>query len=361
MRRLPVILLAALRVGSALAGDQPVLGTQTLLELPGLVTVRPGSKPSQDMYLKLRQDAALELSEQVAMVTLLRLEPVTTPRRGEARAFKGEGLFADEVFAQWNLRDVTVRAGKFSPNFGRAWYLAPGMFGDLFVSDYQIVDQVGAEVSYGVTTADRGRHTISVSDTMADRTFLSQSWFTNRGQTHLSGGGPSNTRGPESYALAYDGAAVPALGGMLGYQVAYASLGRGIADRGQERLAAVSVNMALPVAGGEVRPVFEAVRRWDTNGVRGLMTDYLTGGVEVQRGRWTGNAVATARTTRGAGRDEHDRMAQGTIGYDLGGNWSLATAYLYQRAARLESHTIALQVSFRFTRCDGCRVLEMRH
>jgi hypothetical protein len=213
-----------------------------------------------------------------------------------------------------------------------------------------------------------GQHAISVSDTMGDRTFLSQSLFTNRGQVHLSDGGPSNTSWPQSISVAYDAARVPLFGGVLGAQVAAASLGRGANNRGQERLASTGLDLATPVSLNsdgsermEVRSLLEAARRWDTDGLKGLNTDYLTAAVAIRRPIWSAGLVYTQRTRSPAiGPRQQDATMEADATRFLGDGFSATVGYVYDTVAGAQSHTLALQLSYSFTRCADCRLIRDR-
>jgi hypothetical protein len=73
----------------------------------------------------LNQTATLEIGPHFAAYASFQLEPITDVRPGERRAIRAEGLYAEELFAQWTDDALTLQAGKFIPTFGRAWYLTP--------------------------------------------------------------------------------------------------------------------------------------------------------------------------------------------------------------------------------------------
>lgn len=366
------MLLAFLLSRTAAAEGLPIFVSQTLLQLRTDQLATRGDKPSTDVHIRIRQDLAIELTDELSLLGAIRLQPLSNPLPGEARVLKKLALYSEEAFAQWNKEwdgpFITIRAGKFSPNFARAWYLAPGVFGTDFVNDYQIVEQLGAQVSAGMKSAVFGTQAVSVSGTRGDRTFLTQSLFNNRGQVRLSSGGPSNTVAPTSIAAAYDGVRVPVMGGLLSYQIAYATLGRGRNDTGQERLAAIGANMTFPLEipglsdSGivEVRPLAEVARRWDPDGHRSTTSTFATAGLEVLNNRWNADAVVTQRRIEGPGaRTEY--LAQGTLGYAIDQNFSLASAYRYGHVHGKESHSLAVQLSYSLARCNGCKVLASRH
>ena len=359
-------LTLAIGCGAA-AQDLPVLGLQSLVQLQADQWINPSAKSGTDFYPKLTQDITLEFTPELALVGLIRFQSLTNPPAGAVRVVQNEALYAEELFGQWSLpvnerpdgNDfISIRLGKLSPNFARAWRVAPGIFGDIFTGDYQVVEQVGGEVSYGRIDPDVGIQAVSVAATHGDNSFLSQSMFTNRGQVHLRDGGPSNTDAPSSLTIAYDGVRFPVLGGSFSYQVAFAELGRGRGDTGQESLLSVGLNAALPVPaawlpegnGGELRPLVEAVQRWNTNGVQGATTSYLTLGLEFVTGRWNADMVYTSRRVNGVGARD-DAMAQATAGYAFDRQWMVSAGYLYERVAGVVSHAAALQLSYSFNYC----------
>jgi hypothetical protein len=163
---------------------------------------------------------------------------------------------------------------------------------------------------------------------------------------------------------------MPLGGGTLATHAGYASLGRGRGDRGQERLAALAASAAFPgdrLGMDELRGLIEIVRRWDTDGRLGVVTDYATLGVEALLGRWNADLVGTLRRQSQPGQASRaDRMVQATMGTDLGRGFSLAGAYMYQythdrRPNGADLHVVALQLTYSFTHCNGCRVLGHRY
>jgi hypothetical protein len=158
---------------------------------------------------RARLDAATILTPNFTVIGAVRLLPITNTTAPANGLFTKEGLLADELFAQWRDGGLTVRAGKFSPNFARGWLMAPGYFGDTFAGDAQILEQLGVEISYAIPTERWGTQALTSADTMADRSPLSETLLTARSKVHLRDGGPSNTAAPRSLTLAYDAAAIP--------------------------------------------------------------------------------------------------------------------------------------------------------
>ncbi len=131
--------------------------------------------------------------------TLL-IEPVEDPT-GD-RFLEDHGLYAEELFFAQEFGSVEIILGKFNPAFGVAWDVAPGIYGVDFAEDYEITERIGVGVNFPVFNDD---HQISVAVFQADRTILSDSLFTERGQLSLPAGGPSNTNGLESISIAISG------------------------------------------------------------------------------------------------------------------------------------------------------------
>ena len=79
--------------------------------------------------------------------SLFVVEPVEDPA-GD-RFFGDHGLYAEELYAQYERGPVRVFGGKFDAAFGKAWDEAPGIYGVDFAEDYELVERVGfgAEIS----------------------------------------------------------------------------------------------------------------------------------------------------------------------------------------------------------------------
>ena len=367
-RRAPPLLALLAICGSARAQIvYPAIGTETQIQFQHDMIRLPDGKTTQNLQLNIAHQTIVDFTDQFSVSSLMSMRQLVDPLDGSRSAFANEGLYAEELYAQWTNQIFKVRAGKFAQKFGRAWYLTPGIYGQNFVSDYQLAEQMGVEASWVFLPYQFGQHQISISDFMADRTFLSESLFFNRGRTNISAGGPGNTKDPQSYVLSYDASNVPLPFGALSYQASYAWLGQGLGDTGVEHRASFGVNANIPLNGGvaetlrgrfsQIRLMGEAVRRWDANGVAGQRMDYLTGAMEYVQGNWVFDLSATGRWTTYLGQTTADRLAQATIGYNLPMDTTVALGVAYQRTGGVDGLYVGLQLTYTYTSCDRCMIL----
>ena len=326
----------------------------------------PQTAETRQIVLAAQHEALLELDNHWWFSNLMTLQPMQDPRIGKTTVLGKEGLFAEELYGQWNNQILKVKFGKFAPNFARAWFLTPGVYGQDFVSDYALSEDIGVEASYVLVPETYGRHQISIATFMADRTFLSESLFYNRGKLHLSDGGPGNTNAPKSWVFSYDAANIPVGHGALDYQLSYATLGQGQGDSGQERRLSGGFNINMPLNGSveetlrghfaELRLIGEAVREWDADGVSGQKRDYVTEAAEYVHGTWVFDLTETDRWTRNPGSDVHDRLTTASIGKAIPSDTTIALGIGQHHESGVNSLWFGLQLSQTLTVCDRCLI-----
>jgi hypothetical protein len=150
----------------------------------------------------------------------LHWERVKVPT-GEDRLFGSHGLYVENLFANYDIDDSRVYAGKFNPNFGMGWDDArlPGFYANEFAKDYQMKEAIGAGFGHEADFAAFGKHKLDAALFFFDNTALSSSALnsptygpgqgalstTQRpGRNRVSFGGPGNTSSPQSIALQYE-------------------------------------------------------------------------------------------------------------------------------------------------------------
>ncbi|MEM9263181.1 MAG: hypothetical protein AAGA22_06355 [Pseudomonadota bacterium] len=148
------------------------------------------------------------------------IEPVEDPI--DDRFFEDHGFYFEELFYAQEFRGVEFVLGKYNPAFGFAWDAAPGIYGVDFAEDYQILERLGAAVNIPVLGGD---HVFQFALFQADRTILSDSIGTERGQTNILSGGVSNTNGPESFSATLTGEF-----GDTAYNLGFQHQARGVGD-----------------------------------------------------------------------------------------------------------------------------------
>ena len=152
-----------------------------------------------DNYISKELGLKLHLATYFQVVGTFLMEPVRDPM--DDRFFEDLGAYTEEIYARFTLGQIGVNVGKYGPAFGRAWYTAPGLYGDAFAEDYELAERVGLAVTYDRSISLLGDIKLVASAFKLDDTALSRSIFTGRGKISRSDGGASNTGGLESFAL----------------------------------------------------------------------------------------------------------------------------------------------------------------
>lgn len=306
----------------------------------------------------------LLLAPRLAIYSDLTLDQVNGPNPGENSWLEGEGIFSSSLFIQYSNQFVTVGGGQFTPNFGIANALAPGLYGGNFVGDYSFDDQLGLFGSLAFGREQVGNHIFSGSLFMVDTTFLSNSIITKQGQTSRSDGGPGNTGSLDNFALSYDGQDVPILGmPILQYQLGFISQGAG--EDGDARqygfVAGAAITIPLdrdPYATvanryQSLQPLIEYAHFENWTGMEGATADYLTLGLDYWYGDWNLSVSGTTRSLDdipGQSNDD-DLLIQATIGYQLygyqalEGNGQISFGWAYQRIGGEPQNTIGFAIS----------------
>lgn len=159
---------------------------------------------SNDLEPTIDTEFALAPIEHLRLVAAITTEPVLDPLPGKDRAFEDIGSYVERLYAEVDHEALTARAGKIEPVFGLATHRLDGIYATDLVGDYDNTERWGAEAVLGFDVFGLP-HALTASAFTTDRTFLSESLFTNRGRLRLSDGGAGNARGIASYAAVFDG------------------------------------------------------------------------------------------------------------------------------------------------------------
>jgi hypothetical protein len=305
----------------------------------------------------------LKFAPRLAIFTDIVLDQVNGPDPGDNSWLEGEGLWVDDVFLQWSDQTFTLGGGIFTPNFGIANALAPGVYGGDFVGDYSFDDQVGFFGSIDLGREQIGRHIISSSLFMQDTSFFSNSLITHRGPVKLSDGGPGNTNSLESFTVTYDGIDVPIFDlPILQYQIGMISQAAGQGDTGRQLgvVGGIAVTIPLdrdPLATASNRyqalqPLIEITHFENWQGVDDSTADFYTFGASYWLGDWNFSASGTMRDVSvPSAADQDDFLIQASIGYQLygyqalEGNGQVAFGWSYQEIGGVDQHVFGVVLS----------------
>ena len=193
---------------STLAGDceAPCAGYEFSAELKNdfVFAADPSFLTSNELQPTLTTDYYFAPSDNFKLFTSIANEAVVDPEPGENAAFQGLGTYVGELYALFDFEPLALRAGKFDTVFSLVSDADPSINGANLASAFDADERWGVEGVLGFEALDIN-HTIAATLFTTDRTFLSESLFTNRGRFGLSDGGAGNTEGISSVAVTLNG------------------------------------------------------------------------------------------------------------------------------------------------------------
>jgi len=276
------------------------------------------------------------------------LEPIRDPEPNTDRAFDDQGLILEELHLDYDGGWFTAFGGKFTPNFGTAWNLTPGVFGtDFAEAGYELAERIGFGGSVTFKSAAAGEHTLSASAFFLDTSPLQETLFGQRAETQGRDGGPSNTEKPNSYAVALDGS-LPGLDG-VSYHAAFVDQARGTGNSADEKGAAFGVAYGFKAGEVEIKPYVEYVHFWNQGATDDQDRDFVTAAVEFGWGDWRLAGVYNLRDTDLAdGSDVTDDQLQVSIGYTFKAGVGLDLGWKVLDEGDIKSHTLGTLFTYSF-------------
>lgn len=323
----------------------------------------PGNELN-DLYATVEPTLEVHFTDGLSLTAHGVLEPVRDPEPGDDRYFGDEGFYIQDLFLSYAWRDIAVKGGKFTPNFGRAWDIAPGIYGSDFTEDYELSERLGVEAAYSFDSAGFGRHRLSASSFFVDTSVLSRSAITQRGRTRVEEGGPGNTEALESFTVALDGGDFPEtmLGAVfpgqspvkgLAYHLGFVSQAAGDGDSARENGFVASVEHKIPLGMAvSLEPVVEYAHFFDANGVEGQDRFYASAGATaVFREQWNLALSYTRRETMPSGSaDIGDNLVQVSAGYVFDSGIGVDLGWRYTEDDSIDSQTVGFLLNY----CLNC-------
>lgn len=293
---------------------------------------------------------SFEFIEEAGLFSTLVLEPVRDPRND--RTFSDVGLYAEELYGQLANGQIKIRAGKFNPAFGQAWDTAPGIFGTSFAEDYELTERVGGGFAWSLPAAS-GAHELSASLFMADRTVLSNSAFTKRGQLSNDDGGASNTGGLQSFAVSLDGALSGECGstGSACYTAGFRYQPGGDNDLGDEKGFVLGIRPRKEAGSGELELLAEAAyfidaEAGDVNafyGTIGAAYEFHSGDAAEAGLPLTASAVYSLRDFE---KNKASHLATTTLEAEITPGFSVGIGYAFSRKESENAHALGILFAY---------------
>ncbi|GBF27058.1 hypothetical protein MnTg02_02103 [bacterium MnTg02] len=334
----------------AAAPEQPALFSGELeLETENDWTFRSDDAANElnDLFNTIELTGGVNLSRAISAQVHLTYDPVLDPTGG--RAFPDHGLYAEEIYGQYEGERVRLFAGKFNPAFGTAWDRAPGVYGVDFAEDYELAERLGLGGAIKIGSTRAGTLTLTGNAFALDTSKLSDSLFTSRGRTRRSDGGVSNTESLESFSVTLDGSEIPDLtdaGYHLGYR--FQKRGRGPDDVADEHGLVAGLHGARQMSGAKLEWVGEVVYLDNAEGTRDELW-YYTLGTAVSFAQYNLAVSYTGRPRMvEGGPDLDDRQIQVSAGVEMFDGWACDVGYKFHVEDGGDNHTVGLQLAKAF-------------
>lgn len=307
-----------------------------------------------DLYPNLETAVSLQTGEGLALNADVVVEPMKDPEPGQSRAFGDIGAYFKTLNVSYETDSFGVLAGQFEPNFGRAWDVAPGLYGSFLAEDYELIDRLGGQASYYFNGG--GFHNqLTASVFTLDRSFLSGSLGTKRDLNNINDGGAGNTNGLSSGVITLtgcQGADADACydDGNLGYQLGVLFQREGKGDYGNELGLVGSLNKTIKIGDDQDIKLLGEVAYF--NNFEGTDSDvlYATASAAYDISDYTLSLTGTQRVGLNYA-DDNQTFVDASAVYNLnpdytiaGEAWSVGVSYDYNRASDITTNQVALQI-----------------
>ncbi len=299
---------------------------------------------ADDVFLQVIASPVFHFSDRFRFNTELRVEAVVPPT--DDRAFEDQGLFARFLQFEYDVTDqISVHAGKMTPSFALASFVTPGMFGNSYSKEIELIDRVGFGGSYKFGGNARGLHTLTINTFFEDTSVFSESLGSNRGRTSIEDGGASNTEGFDSFTLSLEGHEMDRFPGLT-YKLGLIHQGRGVDGVADETGISASLLQTFQTAKGNSWSLIGEFAAFDNFEGTADNIIYASAGLVYQTGPWTAVLSGTWRPRNLAdGSEFDDYSVQTSIEYDLGKGYSVALAHEFNRDENLDNRRLGFRFS----------------
>lgn len=262
------------------------------------------------------------------------------------RVWEDVGLFVRSLYGEYAISDATTLTfGKFTPSFAIASLVTPGIFGNNYNKDYELIERVGFGLSHRFDAGSAGTVTVTGSTFFRDTSFLSDSLFSSRGQVDLEDGKAGNTEDFSSVALSLNVSDIPAARGLtLQFGVLHEGAGEGDIDDAQGF--ALAATQDIPLDRDRSLLLIGEVARFQNFEGTADDVDYLNAGVSYNSGPW--NLVLSGtyrkRDQPGAALDDYSIQTHAT--YDFGDGWLLGIANEVSAFNEAKGNQLAFRLAY---------------
>ncbi|MER2507156.1 MAG: hypothetical protein ABTQ27_00140 [Amaricoccus sp.] len=342
------------------AGTLPLVSVDTNFELQfdDTFSTSEADAAYRSLYATIEPEITVNASENFRLFAHMVFEPVLDPPSQTTSYFRDEGLYFEELNAQGTFGALNVAAGLVDPAFGIASDEAPGLYGGDFASNYDYLGAAGVTADWTLSSRDSAAGTveqvIQASLFNADRTALSKSLFTNRGQTRLSDGGVGNTQGPRSFSLAYTYTTLDSSDEIAGptARLAVRRLAAGEGDANDELGLVAAAETVYPLSDDRAVVPIAEVAYFVNEGGGSDNAISTTLGAEFDQGPWALSLTGALHDTQASGTPT-DYMVTASVGHDfdvaLAGEYQVSLGYSYAREEGITGNTVGVLLTKNFS------------
>ncbi|MEO0769109.1 MAG: hypothetical protein AAFY72_06690, partial [Cyanobacteria bacterium J06649_4] len=245
----------------------------------------------------------------------------------------------------------SIQAGKFTPSFAFASLVTPGMYGNNYSKEIELIERVGVGAEYTFDAGASGQHTLSANTFFDDTSILSESLDLGgrRSRNRLADGGASNTESFESFTVALEGNEISQLPGFT-YKLAYIHEAAGEGDVADENGFLVAAMQSFQLGDGQsLTLIGEVAPLWNFEGSADNIV-YTSAGLVYRADPWTAILSGTSRWRELAtGGTFNDYAVQTSVEYDFGRGTSIALAHEFTQDQNLDNQ----RIGFRFSQVLG--------
>lgn len=297
-----------------------------------------------DVAFKMEARPNLHFSDRFRLDAEIRLENTGPP--SENRTFEDQALFVRKLFLELDVTDqLTVFGGKITPSFAFFSLNIPGMYGNDYSKEIELIERIGLGADYALDGGALGQHIFSATTFFEDTTFLSNSAIRSRGQTRRADGGASNTESFESFTVAIEGRAIEALPGLT-YKLAYVHEAKGVGDVADENGVLVAAKQRLSFENGDRLDLIAEAASLSSFEGSGDDLLYISGGFSYATDPWRLTVSGTYRPRDlGADGTYDDYSIQTALSYSIAPSWSVEIAHKFTADQDLKGNRIGLRLN----------------
>jgi hypothetical protein len=330
-------------------------------------TPQGGNRNTSDAYPDINSTFYFRLSHDQQIQLSTEINPVAGPEPGQKRFFEDVGLVINDLNYYQNNANSAFMVGKYHVPFGRAADQAPGLYTEDYVSTYDLDGMLGGTVAYRFFDQRLGMIEPNVSIYTADNSFLGRPYLRHGEKLQRSDGGPSNTGQLDSYAVAVNWLAIPAIP-FLEMQVGYMRNKQGedvvqgappsgspadetvkVASARYVWAYAPSTDLEPTLAGHyfDIVPFVEVADVKNEDAIQGNDTRYLTTSLTFDFGAWVFGATRTDKHRESTGGADHqDYLNELSVTYNITGQIKLGLSAGTQKEDGEVSDLVGLALTY---------------